>query len=139
MITAFVPLSFEKKLAYMAELNPLKRAERLITDINIELEIISLDKKIENELRKGLEASQKEFILKEKIKEIKKELGEEDYKENEVTEFKDLLGKLEVSESTRFKLAAEIKKYELSSVNNPETAIIRNYFRNRLKPALADI
>ncbi len=132
MITAFVPLSFEKKLAYMAELNPLKRAERLITDINIELEIISLDKKIENELRKGLEASQKEFILKEKIKEIKKELGEEDYKENEVTEFKDLLGKLEVSESTRFKLAAEIKKYELSSVNNPETAIIRNYLETVL-------
>lgn len=132
MITAFVPLSFEKKLAYMAELNPLKRAERLITDINIELEIIALDKKIENELRKGLDASQKEFILKEKIKEIKKELGEEDYKENEVALFKDLLNKLGVSESTQFKLASEIKKYELSSANNPETAIIRNYLETVL-------
>jgi ATP-dependent Lon protease len=78
MITNFVPLSFEKKLSYMAELNPLKRAERLITDLNIELEILALDKKIEKELKKGLETSQKEFILKEKIKEIKKELGEDD-------------------------------------------------------------
>lgn len=127
MITAFVPLSFEKKLAYMAELNPLKRAEKLITDINIELEIIVLDKKIENELRKGLDESQKEFILKEKIKEIKKELGEEDYKDNEVTLFKTLLDKLTINEDIKLKLASEIKKYELSSVNNPETAIIRNY------------
>jgi len=132
MVTAFVPLSFEKKLEYMAELNPLKRAEKLITDINIELEIIALDKKIENELRKGLEASQKEFILKEKIKEIKKELGEEDYKENEVTLFKELLAKLEVDESTKLKLATEIKKYELSSANNPETAIVRNYLETVL-------
>ncbi len=127
MITTFVPISFEKKLEYMAELNPLKRADKLIIDLNIELEIIALDKKIEKDLKKGLEASQKEFILKEKIKEIKKELGEDDYKDKEVLSFIEKLNNLNIDSKIKAKFNSEITKYELSSLNSPETGIIRNY------------
>ncbi|HOP65660.1 MAG TPA: endopeptidase La [Bacilli bacterium] len=127
MITNFVPLSFTKKLEYMSQLNPLKRAEKLIEDLNVELEIIALDKKIEKKLRQGLEDSQKEFILKEKIKEIKKELGENDYKEQEVIRYKELLASLDINKKTKDKIEKEITKYELSSSNSPETGIIRNY------------
>ena len=84
MITSFVPLSIEKKLYYMQEINAIKRAKRLVHDISIELEVLKIDDQIDEAVRVELEASQRDFILKEKIKEIKRELGEENAKEVEI-------------------------------------------------------
>ena len=80
MITSFLPLSFEKKLSFMLNTDYMSRAKALITEITIEQSVIELENKIEHELKSSLEESQKEFILREKIKIIKKELGESDSK-----------------------------------------------------------
>ncbi len=127
MIASFVTLPLTKKLYYMGELNPLKRAEKLIKDLSVELEIVALDKKIDKELKKGLEKSQKEFVLKEKIKEIQKELGENNSKDAEVAEYIEKLNDLEIPEKTKNKLMEEIHKYELCSSNSPELFNIRTY------------
>lgn len=76
MISVFLPLTFSKKLDLMQEINSNKRAKILIENIMVELEIIALENKIDEDLKKELDNSQKEFILKEKIKFIKKELGD---------------------------------------------------------------
>jgi len=72
MITSFLPLSFEKKLSFMLNTDYMSRAKALITEITIEQSVIELENKIEHELKSSLEESQKEFILREKIKIIKK-------------------------------------------------------------------
>ena len=127
MITLFMPFTVEKKLEYMEEINALKRAEYLITDLSIEREMLALDLKIDENLRNELDSNQKEFILKEKIRQIKKELGEENYKDDEVAEFKERLNSLNLNEKTKTKLIQEIKKYELSGSMSPEASIVRNY------------
>ena len=81
-IVSFIQLPFEKKLAYMMETNSLVRAKKLIYDLSIELEVINLDQKLDSELQISMEETQKEYILREKIKHIKKELGEKDENEN---------------------------------------------------------
>ena len=126
-ITLFIPLSIEKKLEYMEEINSIKRARNLIKDLNIEIEISILDTKIESDLATELDKSQKEFILKEKIKQIKKELKEEDTKDVEVSRYLDILNKLEVNSKVRNRILREIKKYELTTDISPESSIIRNY------------
>lgn len=126
-ITLFLPLSIENKLEYMEEINPLKRAEKLIKDLSIEIEVAMLDEKIDEKLTEELESTQKDFILREKIKQIKKELGEEDVKNKEVFDFFNQLSKLNVSEKTRKKVETEIKKYELTNEMSPDSSMIRNY------------
>lgn len=127
IITTFIPFDINKKIGYMAELNPLKRAESLIKDLNIELEILALDKKIEKDLQSHLKETQKEFILREKVKEIKKVLGEEDQKEIEIGDYLEKLNSLKLSPKTYDKLLGEIKKYEFISENNPEISNYRSY------------
>jgi ATP-dependent Lon protease len=126
-ITLFLPLNIEKKIEYMEEINALKRTHKLIKDLNIEIEVSLLDEQIEQNLELDLEETQKEFILREKIKEIKKELGEEDYKNIEVEEYQELLNNLNLPLKTRNKINYEIKKYELTNEMSPDYSIIRTY------------
>ena len=96
MITSFIPFGFEKKLGYMQEVNALKRAKSLVKDISIELEVQKIDDRIDESVRIELENSQKDFILKEKIKKIKKELGEENVKESEIQSFYNIVNNLNI-------------------------------------------
>jgi len=127
MVSTFLPTTLEKKLAYMEEINPIIRAEKLIQDIELELEVIKLDDKIEESLRVELEKNQKEFILREKIHEIEKELGEEDFKKKEVEDFYLKLQSLDIPLKTKEKIAHEIKKYDLTPEMSPDASTIRNY------------
>ncbi len=127
MIASFVPLKVEKKLAYMEEINALYRANNLIYDLNIELQILELDQKIDESLKDEFETNQKEFILREKITQIKKELGEENAKDNLVFEYLEKLNTLNLPEKTHKKILNEIKKYEYTNESSPELSIIRNY------------
>lgn len=126
-IALFLPLSIEKKLEYMEEINALKRAHRLIKDINLEIEIILLDEQIEENLSTELERTQKEFILREKIKEIKKELGDNDIKQDEIDDYLQKLNSLELPKKTYDKILYEIKKYESTNEMSPEISGIRTY------------
>lgn len=127
MITSFIPFGFEKKLGYMQEVNALKRAKYLVKDISIELEVQKIDDRIDESVRIELENSQKDFILKEKIKKIKKELGEENVKESEIQSFYNIVNNLNIENKSKEKLISEIKKYEYTSEVSPDASIIRNY------------
>lgn len=127
VITSFMPFSISKKLEYMEEINALYRAKNLIKDISVELEIVALDHQIDENLRNSIEESQKEFILREKIKEIKKELGEESSKDEEATDYLEKLNSLNLPTKTYNKILKEIKKFEITSEVSPEISIIRNY------------
>ncbi|MDE5540200.1 MAG: endopeptidase La, partial [Bacilli bacterium] len=124
-ICTFVPLSFSKKLEYLEEINPMYRARSLFKDIKIELEVLKLDDKIEQELQNSLEANQKEFILKEKLRIIESELGLN--KNESSTNYLDKLEKLKISKSTYNKILDEIKRLDYTSDISPESAMIRNY------------
>lgn len=127
VVATFLSLSTSKKLFYMQELNGLTRANKLIEDINLEIKMTELDLKIEEKLQIELNKSQTEFYLKEKINEIKKELGETSYKEEEVKRFNKILDSINVSDKTYEKIKSEIEKYEFASEASPEASVIRNY------------
>ena len=124
-ICSFIPLSFAKKLEYVEEINPIYRAKNLLKDIKVELEVLKLDQKIEKEIENSLEQSQKEFILREKVKILEQELGDT---KNEVADlYYQELEKLKLSKSSHSKLLQEIKKLEYTNDLSPENAMIRNY------------
>jgi len=127
MISSFLPLTLEKKISYMEEISPIKRAEQLMKDFELELQSIKIDKMIDQTLREELEKNQREYLLREKIKEIEHELGEEDLKKKEVEGYLAKLDSFIISEKTKEKIAHEIKKYDLTPEMSPDSSIIRNY------------
>ncbi len=127
-ITAnYLPIDFERRLEYLNTINPYKRVIMLFEDIKTEEEIMELDKKIDVKLKKVLDDSQKEFILREKIKLIREELGDANSKENDALMLKEKVDKLDCKDSIKNKIYNEIKKYELMNSNSPEVGVVRNY------------
>lgn len=127
IIVNFLPMEQNKLLIYMNEFDYIKRAENLIKDINIELEVINLDTKIEDEIREKFEKEQRDFILKEKINKLNKELGILTDKQLELNHYRELLDDLVLPDKTKNKLSNEIRRYEYTNDNNPDSSVIRNY------------
>ena len=127
MVTSFVSLSIDKKLSYMQEINAIKRARNLSRDLKIQIEVLKIDEDLDESVRMELEGSQKDFILKEKIRQIKKELGETDVKEQEIEYFYNIVKNLDVNKKTKDKFLSEIRKYEFTPEMSPDASIIRNY------------
>ena len=125
LIVTFLELSIEQKLFYMQEINPLYRAHKLIDDLNLELEVLKLDETIEDRLQTTLEDSQREYILKEKLNQIKELLGEEE--EEESQEFIKKARSLDLNDKTLNHILHEIDKYSKTLSTSPEIAILRNY------------
>ncbi len=130
LIASFTPLTMEKKLIYMEESNPIIRGKKLLEDLKFELDVIKVDQELTESLQKKLDDSQKEFVLKERLKEIKKALGEEEEKNIDVIEWKERLENLPVDIKTITKIKREIHKYEQMNDMSPDASLVRNYLEN---------
>ena len=133
IIISELPLDYKNKLKYLNEKNPLNRLKEIIEDLNRELETTKLENELEQTLKEKLDDSQREYILREKIRIIKEELGETDIKESDVSLLKDKIEKLEAPEKVKEKLNQELTRYELTSEASPEVTIIRTYIDWLLK------
>ena len=127
IIVSFMPFTVEKKILYMEETNELHRANALVYDLSIELQVAQLDMKLDEALRVDFERNQKEFLLREKIDEIKKELGENDYKDEVIADYLEKINNLKIDGKFKNKLVNEVKKLDYTNEASPEVSSIRNY------------
>ena len=125
IVVLYLPINNERKQEYLKESSATVRVKMILDDINRDIEILKLEQKIESDVAIGLEQTQKEFVLKEKIKAIREELGEEEQNESEI--LKDRINELECPKKVKEKLLLELNKYSMASSFSPETGIIRNY------------
>lgn len=126
-ITSFLPFNIGKKLEYMQEINPIKRAKALIKDMNEEIKGIEIDNELEEKIDESLQNDQRKFILKEKMKVLKQELGEDSWKKEEVLEYRKVLDKLKIDKKIKDHFSHEIDKYEIMSDDALEVSVMHNY------------
>ena len=127
LIGSFLPVDYAKKKQYVLTVSPVERARMIIEDIHEELKFLELERKIESEVEQEIEESQKEYFLREKLKAIKRELGDIDSKEDEVEKLKKRLSKLKCSHKIKEKISSEISRYEAISSHSPEVGMVRDY------------
>ena len=127
IICSEVPLNYENKFRYLMAINPIKRIKMLIEDLNNEIETIKLENEIELTLKDKIDESQKEYLLREKIRLIKEELGESTIKDTEVLSLKKRIDESSLPPKVRKRVNEELKRYMLSSEASPEVTIIRTY------------
>lgn len=127
IVAIYIPSSYERKLELLEECNPVIRVRMLLDDINKELKVIDLEKKLEQDVSKELEKAQKEFVLREKLKLIREELGDINDKDSEVDQLKSKVNILNAPKKIKDRLMLEIHRYESCSTASPELGVIRNY------------
>ncbi len=127
MITTFLPFNVDKKLEYMQMINPILRSKALIMDLEEELHVLKINKTIEDNIKEKLLVKDKEYYLKEKLKEIQLELGETNLKDIEIQNYIEKLDSLKLNSNTYKKLINEINKYKRSVNESPEAAVLKNY------------
>ena len=127
LIASFLPINYEEKKKYITEIDPLVRAKNLIEDMNRDLKFVELEQKIESEVEKELDATQKEYFLREKIKQMQKEIGDEGNKDNEVERLNKKLSKLKCSSKVKEKIKRELDRYDSLNSNSPELGMVREY------------
>ncbi len=127
IIALYLPVNLERKMKYIEEVSPTSRVKMILDDINRDIEVNKLEKELELEVNKQLEESQKEFVLREKIKVIKQELGDINDKDDEIDSLRKKIQDLKCPKKVKSKLLYELGRYESSNINSPEVGIIKNY------------
>ncbi|MEG1900533.1 MAG: endopeptidase La [Bacilli bacterium] len=123
----FLPCCSTKLLEYLYETDSTTRVEMIINDINNDIEIIHLEDKIEEKLQNNLNNEQKEFVLRERIKMIKEELGESYDKDKETDKLKEIVLNLNCPKHIKERLNYELNKLSSIPSISPEITISNNY------------
>jgi len=125
-IAAHLPLKLEHKQAVLALSNVQARLENLFEQIEREVDILNVDKKIRGRVKRQMEKNQRDFYLNEQVKAIQKELGDgEDGADIEEIEKKIKAAKMP-AEALK-KAEGELKKLRLMSPMSAEATVVRNY------------
>ncbi len=127
LIISFLPFDMDKKKSYILELDSYKRCKMLIEDMKDSIKYVELEEKIEKEVDKELDDSQREYYLRQKISVIQKELGDVGSKDNEINKLKKKFNRLKCPPKIKSRIKLELNRYENTPSNSPEITLIRDY------------
>lgn len=127
-VTSILNLEKEEYQEVLETINVQKRLERVLMLLQKELEVVSLQKKIQLQINEKIDKQQREFYLREQLKAIKQELGlEEDERTKEINEMKKKVVELGLEGEVKDKILEEIEKMAGSDTNSAEFTITRTY------------
>ncbi len=125
IIAGFMPLSLNRKSAYIEEVDGINRVMMLMDDLHYELSLLEYENSLDDIIERNLEDDQKRFILNEKLKIIQEELGVEE--NSDVKILSEKIDNLDCPIRIKEKLNEELNRYKLCNSNSPEIGILRNY------------
>ncbi len=125
-IAAHLPLKLENKQSVLDLVDVDKRLEKLLEQLEHEVDILQVEKRIRGRVKRQMEKSQREYYLNEQVKAIQKELGDgEEGADMEELEKKIIAAKM--PKEAKKKADAEFKKLKLMSPMSAEATVVRNY------------
>jgi len=126
-IAAHMSLKLEEKQNILEMENCSERIERLMVQIEGEIDIMQIEKRIRGRVKQQMEKSQREYYLNEQMKAIQKELGDMDDVPNELEELEQKIKKAGMSKEALEKATSELNKLKMMSPMSAEATVVRNY------------
>jgi ATP-dependent Lon protease len=127
IIAGHLALKAEEKQALLENLDAVRRLEKVLALIHRENEILQIEGRIKNRVKKQMEKTQREYYLNEQMRAIQKEMGEKEDLKGEIQELERRLRKKKMSAEATGKVRHEIKKLKLMSPMSAEATVSRNY------------
>jgi len=119
-------ISLLDKQKILETLSIQSRLETILTFLESEIEVLSVEKRIRGRVKNQMEKTQREYYLNEQLKAIQKELGEEDSKD-EIQNLEDSIKKAKMNKEAEEKCFSELKKLKMMSPMSAESTVVRNY------------
>ena len=126
-IAANVPFTVEAKQLFLEEYHVMRRAELVVSALQTEAELLALEVKIEQRVRESMDENQREYYLREQIRAISQELGEDDNPREEADEYRVRIEGLDTTPEIKDKLFREAGKLLKMPSGSHEATVIRNY------------
>ena len=130
-IAAHLPLKLEQKQEVLEVFGVSERLEKLLGQLEAELDILQVEKRIRGRVKRQMEKSQREYYLNEQVKAIQKELGEGE-EGADIDEMEKKIKAAGMSKEALAKVNAEVKKLKLMSPMSAEATVVRNYIETVL-------
>ncbi|PEK21625.1 endopeptidase La [Bacillus pseudomycoides] len=127
LISSHLPIKTKQKQEILEIRSTKERLHTLISIIQDEQELLSLEKKIGQKVKRSMERTQKEYFLREQMKAIQTELGDKEGKGGEVEELREKIEEAGMPEETKKAALKELDRYEKLPVSSAESGVIRNY------------
>ena len=122
-----ISMRVEDKQAVLEQIRPVRRLELLCRILRREVEILEAEEELESKLRDQVAGSQRDYFLREQLKVIRRELGESEGGDDEISEYREKVAAAGLPDEVREKLEKEISHLEKQPFGSSEGAVIRNY------------
>jgi len=126
-LAAHLLVGTQEKQSLLELLNPYERLQRLHDLLDVEVEKVNIDKRINVNVKKQMEKAQKEYYLNEKVKAIHQELGRKDDRGDEIAELREKIEKANLPKEAAEKADQELKRLEAMPPVSAEATVSRNY------------
>lgn len=120
-------VNYVDKQEVLTEYDPIKRLELLCVLMGKELRVLSTEVDIHKSVRARIERNQREYYLREQLKVIQDELGEQPEEDSEIDEYDEAIYRANLPEEVKEKLTKELRKLAKTPYTSAEAAVIRNY------------
>lgn len=130
-IAVNIPLSYQNKQKILEALTLEERYEVLGAILGNEIEIMQIGRDLQKKVKARIDKNQREYILREQLKLIREELGE-DNTADDADEFKKKLQKLQAGDEVKEKIGKEIERFKNTNSNVSENAVLRGYIETML-------
>ena len=130
-IAVNIPLSYQNKQKILEALTLEERYEVLGAILSNEIEIMQIGRDLQKKVKARVDKNQREYILREQLKLIREELGE-DNTADDAEEFKKKLQELQASDEVKEKISKEIERFKNTNTNVSENAVLRGYIETML-------
>ncbi len=127
LIASTLPLDVSRRQEILETIDPEERLRRLSIMLTQELDVLELESRIHTQVQKEVDKSQREFFLREQMKAIQRELGQEDPLQRELLELRDKIQIGDMPEKVQLKATEELERMEAMSPASPEYSVIRTY------------
>ena len=133
IIVTYIPINKNRLCEYANTSSVIKRSEMLLYDLYKEKELYEIEKNLDTKVKEVLDNREKEYILKEKLKVIKEEIGDYSYKTDEINRLRLKLDKLDCRENIKNIIKKEINHLENIPDISPDISSIRTYINYMLE------
>ena len=132
LISSYALIKQEDKQDILQTLDLKKRIEKLIFYVKEEIEVAKIEKRIGTKVKKKLDKGQREYYLREQMKVIQEELGEDDDNKKAIIEFEKVINEKKLPNQVKEKAQYEISKLKASSPYSQDGGVTRTYLENLL-------